>query len=248
MSLSRPRCESQQHDRLVDDLISPAAECGEVQRDSQIMALSKMGLAATPRLSVPSCNLPSTGDGSMIAALSSSSVPSKLSDGQMSATWLASIGSVLMAIASVIPGLLYWAVTFTTITLPTALFTLFSTSLTFTMNFTTLSVILRTYISRFPELNFRRMLIVLAFASMVSWLVRYRVLNMYARLPPEPQRKEPQIDLFPDTQEGDSKPGLANYLDEFLSAIKIFGYRELICFRHKGGFTDNSGSRTACLS
>ena len=73
---------------------------------------------------------------------------------------------------------------------------------------------------------FSSMLIFLAFASLVSWIVRYRFLNMYARLPPEPQRKEPQIDLFPDTQEGDSKPGLANYLDEFLSAIKVFGYRE----------------------
>lgn len=104
--------------------------------------------------------------------------------------------------------MLIWIITFTTITLPTVLFALFSTSLTFTMNFTTL------------------MLIVLAFASMVSWIVRYRFLNMYARLPPEPQRKEPQIDLFPDTQDGDSKPGLANYLDEFLSAIKVFGYRE----------------------
>ena len=49
---------------------------------------------------------------------------------------------------------------------------------------------------------------------------------MYSRLPPEPQRKEPQIDLFPDTQDGDSKPGLANYLDEFLSAIRVFGYLE----------------------
>lgn len=49
---------------------------------------------------------------------------------------------------------------------------------------------------------------------------------MYSRLPPEPQRKEPQVDLFPDVQEGDSKPGLANYLDEFLSAIKVFGYLE----------------------
>lgn len=70
------------------------------------------------------------------------------------------------------------------------------------------------------------MLIVLAFASTISWFVRYRYLNMYAHLPPQPQRKEPQIDLVPDTQEGDSKPGLANYLDEFLSAIKIFGYLE----------------------
>ncbi|MCJ1432805.1 phosphatidylcholine and lysophosphatidylcholine phospholipase [Xylographa pallens] len=70
------------------------------------------------------------------------------------------------------------------------------------------------------------LLIVLAFASTISWIVRYRFLNMYARLPPEPQRKEPQIELFPDTHEGDSKPGLANYLDEFLSAIKVFGYLE----------------------
>lgn len=70
------------------------------------------------------------------------------------------------------------------------------------------------------------MIILLVIVSTVSWFVRYRYLNMYARLPPEPQRKEPQIDLFPDSQEGDSKPGLANYLDEFLTAIKVFGYLE----------------------
>ncbi|KAJ5110510.1 Lysophospholipase nte1 [Penicillium argentinense] len=115
---------------------------------------------------------------------------------------------ILTFIFQVIPRGLYWLITFTTITLPTWLFTLFSMSLTFTMNFTTL------------------MLIVLALVSTVSWFIRYRFLNMYSRLPPEPQRKEAQIDLFPDIQEGDSKPGLANYLDEFLSAIKVFGYLE----------------------
>lgn len=51
-------------------------------------------------------------------------------------------------------------------------------------------------------------------------------MNLYTRLPPEPQRDEPQVEVFPDTQEGDSKRGLANYFDEFLSAIKIFGYLE----------------------
>ena len=70
------------------------------------------------------------------------------------------------------------------------------------------------------------MLISLVILSTVSWFVRYRFMNMYTRLPPEPRRKEPQIDLFPDSQDGDSKPGLANYLDEFLSAIKVFGYLE----------------------
>lgn len=70
------------------------------------------------------------------------------------------------------------------------------------------------------------MFIMAAVVSAVSWVVRYRILNMYSRLPPEPQRKEPDIDLFPDTHEGGTKSGLANYLDEFLSAIKIFGYLE----------------------
>lgn len=70
------------------------------------------------------------------------------------------------------------------------------------------------------------MLIVVAVVSTLSWFVRYRFLNMYSRLPPEPQRKEPDIDLYPDTQDGDSKSGFSNYLDEFLSAIKVFGYLE----------------------
>ena len=70
------------------------------------------------------------------------------------------------------------------------------------------------------------MFIIAGIASAVSWVVRYRILNMYSRLPPEPQRKEPEIDLFPDTHEEGIKSGLSSYLDEFLSAIKIFGYLE----------------------
>jgi lysophospholipid hydrolase len=48
------------------------------------------------------------------------------------------LGRVILTIMRVIPGVLYWVITFSTITLPTWLFTLFSTTLTFTMNFTTL--------------------------------------------------------------------------------------------------------------
>jgi hypothetical protein len=51
------------------------------------------------------------------------------------------LGRLLVFCFQAIPGFLYWVITFTTITLPTGLFTLFSTSLTFTMNFTTLYVI-----------------------------------------------------------------------------------------------------------
>ena len=71
-----------------------------------------------------------------------------------------------------------------------------------------------------------RVLVVLAIVSTISWFIRYRFLNIYSRLPPEPQRKEPHVDLFPDLPEHDSKRGLSNYLDEFLSAIKVFGYLE----------------------
>lgn len=70
------------------------------------------------------------------------------------------------------------------------------------------------------------MIILALIFSGVSWVVRYRYLNMYSRLPPEPQRKEPEVDLFPDTHDEGIKSGLASYLDEFLSAIKIFGYLE----------------------
>lgn len=47
-------------------------------------------------------------------------------------------GYALLSVLSFLPGALLWLITFTTITLPTWLFTLFSMSLTFTMNFTTL--------------------------------------------------------------------------------------------------------------
>ncbi|KAF3916247.1 hypothetical protein ABW21_db0200854 [Orbilia brochopaga] len=109
----------------------------------------------------------------------------------------------------ILPWLSYWILSFTTYTVPALLFTLFSTSFSITMNFTTL------------------LAIVLLFATLISYIVRYRYLNMYAHLPPEPQRKEPQIDMFTDGPEpDDTKPGIANYFDEFLSAIKVFGYLE----------------------
>lgn len=53
-------------------------------------------------------------------------------------TWFGTFGQLTLLLIRVIPSVLYWIITFTTITMPTFLFTLFSTSLTFTMNATTL--------------------------------------------------------------------------------------------------------------
>lgn len=121
---------------------------------------------------------------------------------------LGMIARLAFGLITIIPNLLYWIITFVTLTFPSWLFSFLSTSMTVTLNMTTL------------------LLLLLLVASTASWFVRYRFLNMYSRLPPEPQRKEPQIEVFPDTQETDSKPGLSNYFDEFLSAIKVFGYLE----------------------
>jgi lysophospholipid hydrolase len=70
------------------------------------------------------------------------------------------------------------------------------------------------------------MLVVVFLVSTVSYFLRYRSTQGYSKLPPEPQREDPQVEVFPESQEGDSKRGLSNYLDEFLSAIKVFGYLE----------------------
>jgi lysophospholipid hydrolase len=116
-------------------------------------------------------------------------------------------GWVILSMLRAIPSILYYIITFTTITAPTWIYTLLSVSLTFTVNFSTIAFI------------------VVAFVSTISYQVRYRY-HTYARLPTEPPRKEPEVDLLPDPQSGGTKPGLSNYLDEFLSAIKVFGYLE----------------------
>ncbi|KAI1344966.1 hypothetical protein F5Y15DRAFT_410652 [Xylariaceae sp. FL0016] len=125
-----------------------------------------------------------------------------------SSTWLGLLARFILFVLHILSTILYYGLKLTTISVPTLLFTFFSTSLTVTMNATTLALIL------------------FAMFSGVTWFVRYRYLNMYSRLPPEPQRKEPELDLFPNTHDEGAKPGLSGYLDEFLSAIKIFGYLE----------------------
>ncbi|CAB60678.1 lysophospholipase [Schizosaccharomyces pombe] len=77
------------------------------------------------------------------------------------------------------------------------------------------------------QFNFKSLLF-LFFVSIcvVILVVRYRYLNKYARLPHEAPIKEAK--LGPDTNIRPSEPriGFQNYLDEFLSAISIFGYLE----------------------
>ncbi|OJD12171.1 hypothetical protein AJ78_07183, partial [Emergomyces pasteurianus Ep9510] len=66
-----------------------------------------------------------------------SPTPSPLSDTSAFFAMATFIGRLFVFLFHVVPSVLYWVITFTTITIPTWLFTLFSMSLTFTMNFTT---------------------------------------------------------------------------------------------------------------
>ncbi|KXX80254.1 Lysophospholipase NTE1 [Madurella mycetomatis] len=149
-----------------------------------------------------------TGEGPSNPLSSAVAVASDVANAHSSSSWLGFFARLVLLVLQLISTVLYYAIKLATISIPTLLYTLFSTSLTVTMNATTL------------------MLILAAMMTAISLIVRYRYLNMYSRLPPEPQRREPDVDLFPDTHGEGIKSGLASYFDEFLSAIKIFGYLE----------------------
>ncbi|KAK4181803.1 hypothetical protein QBC36DRAFT_383130 [Triangularia setosa] len=126
-----------------------------------------------------------------------------------SSSWLGLFARVLLWILQLLSTILYYAIKVATISVPTLLYNnLFSKSWTVTMNATTL------------------MLIIAAIALAIAYFVRYHYLTSYERLPPEPQRKQPSIEIFSNTRDEDAKAALATYLDQFISAIKIFGYLE----------------------
>jgi lysophospholipid hydrolase len=113
------------------------------------------------------------------------------------------MGWVVLSTARFLISLLYRAVTFAS-ALPAFLYRLLSLSLTVTINFSTLA-----FIS-------------VACVSTVSYLIRYRY-QAYGRPHLQTARKENRVEV-PDPHDANSKPGLSNYLDEFLNGIKIFGY------------------------
>ena len=142
---------------------------------------------------------------SVAGSPTASAFPSAPAVIQQQSSTLSLLGWVMLSALKVVPKILYFAIVFITITAPAWVYTLLSVSLTVTVNFSTLAII------------------ALAVISTTSYILRYRY-HTYGRAPPELGRKEPGIEV-PDPAP-DLKPGLSNYLDEFLSAIKVFGYLE----------------------
>lgn len=96
---------------------------------------------------------------------------------------------------------------FSLITVPGWILRLLSTNFSITLSFSSLL-----------------MLLFLLTFTLFS-ILRYRVLTSYSRFVEEP-RTEPKIDPFLGAREQDNRKRVGSYLDEFLTAIKIFGYLE----------------------
>lgn len=95
-----------------------------------------------------------------------------------------------------------------TISAPRLIYFLLSYSLTLTLNFWSFA-----------------MLFCLCVVAVNYW-IRFRYLNIYAQLKEPPLLKSDAQELHPDVNTTETPPTFHNYLDEFLQAVRIFGFLE----------------------
>ncbi|SOV06700.1 Lysophospholipase NTE1 [Ustilago sp. UG-2017a] len=155
------------------------------------------------------------------AASAAKSSVTVASDAAMAATAAASYADERNPIIALIDGLLRVVLaslnlirilaTFSTITVPSLVYTILHYSLTLQLNFPSLALLFLT-----------------SLVSAFIWL-RYRHLNKYERLREVPLTRDEGFNLNPDVASagGDNDRGsFHNYLDDFLQAIRIFGFLE----------------------
>ncbi|KAF4611921.1 hypothetical protein D9613_004184 [Agrocybe pediades] len=119
--------------------------------------------------------------------------------------------SLVSACFWVILWLLTWAkslVAFVTITVPRFVYAVLSYSMTLTLGFW----------------NFAILFVCSAIA--LNYWIRYKYLNDYMQLKEPPLGKPDVNELHPDVNTADPPPTFHNYLDEFLQAVRVFGFLE----------------------
>lgn len=117
---------------------------------------------------------------------------------------------LLSACFWVILWLLSWIkslITFATISIPRLIYSILSYSMTLTLNFWTLALI-----------------VALSCVALNYW-IRFRYLNDYTQLKEPPLVKPDVNELHPDVN-SDPAPTFHNYLDDFLQAVRVFGFLE----------------------
>ncbi|THV06596.1 patatin-domain-containing protein [Dendrothele bispora CBS 962.96] len=118
--------------------------------------------------------------------------------------------SLVSASFWVILWLLSWAkalVAFVTITIPRLIYSILSYSLTLTLNFWSFAIIFT-----------------LSAVALNYW-IRFRYLNDYTQLKEPPLVKPDATELHPDVNT-EPAPSFHNYLDDFLQAVRVFGFLE----------------------
>lgn len=74
-------------------------------------------------------------------------------------------------------------------------------------------------------ISFSTVIFIALFVSGTTWLIlRYRYFNIYEKLSSESYDSNQKSTAFIDSRDEETKSGFSSYLEEFLSAIKIFGY------------------------
>jgi len=63
-------------------------------------------------------------------------------------------------------------------------------------------------------------------AVALNYWIRFRYLNTYAQLKEPPLPKTDAQELHPDVNTTETPPAFHTYLDEFLQAVRIFGFLE----------------------
>ncbi|KAK2461472.1 hypothetical protein APHAL10511_005935 [Amanita phalloides] len=118
--------------------------------------------------------------------------------------------SLVSACFWVILWLLSWTkllISFATITIPRYIYALLSYSITLTLNFSNFVVIF-----------------ILSAITLNYW-IRFRYLNDYTQLKEPPLVKADANELHPDVNT-EPPPSFHNYLDDFLQAVRVFGFLE----------------------
>ncbi|KAJ3789981.1 hypothetical protein GGU10DRAFT_283246 [Lentinula aff. detonsa] len=110
----------------------------------------------------------------------------------------------------VIMWILSWTkslIAFVTITIPTMIYFILSYSMTLTLNFWSFALIFT------------------LFAIVLNYWIRFRYLNDYTQLKEPPLVKPDANELHPDVNT-EPPPSFHNYLDDFLQAVRVFGFLE----------------------
>lgn len=124
----------------------------------------------------------------------------------------------------------HWAVAFVTITIPRLIYSILSYSMTLTVRPMSCSILhspVLTNETGGPQLNFWSFAIIFVLSGVaLNYWIRFRYLNSYANLVEKPLEKPDAQALHPDVNTTDPPPAFHNYLDEFLQAVRVFGFLE----------------------